>query len=80
MRTWRRTRNEIPQLVDAFFINDPYYPRPNPADPLYHEFSNGYFSAVPKEFKDAKEVGEAFLRAIEKEQATRTCSSASISN
>ena len=72
MRTWKRNPNEIKQLVDAFYTNDPYYPRPNPNDLLYKEFSNGYLSAHPKESRDAIDVGEAFLRAIENEQRRRT--------
>ena len=71
MRTWKRNPNEIQQLVEAFYSNDPYYPRPNPDDPLYKEFSNGYLSAHPKESRDATDVGEAFLRAIENEQRRR---------
>ena len=71
MRTWKRNPNEIQQLVEAFYTNDPYYPRPNPGDPLYKEFSDGYLSAHPKEPRDAIVVGEAFLRAIENEQRRR---------
>jgi hypothetical protein len=71
MRTWKRNPNEIQQLVDAFYTNDPYYPRPNPNDPLYKEFSNGYLSAYPKDWRDAIDVGEAFLHAIENEQSRR---------
>jgi hypothetical protein len=57
--------NEIRQLAEAFYTNDPYYPRPNPDDPLYKEFSTGCLSAHPKECRDAIDVGEGFLRAIE---------------
>ena len=57
MRTWKRNPNEIQQLVEAFYTNDPYYPRPNPDDLLYKEFSNDYLSAHPEESED---VGEAF--------------------
>ena len=71
MRTWKRDPNEIQQLVDSFFMNDPYYPRPNPNDSLYKEFSNGYMSAHPKELRDAIDVGESFLRAIEDEHRRR---------
>ena len=72
MRTWKRKSNEIQQLVEAFYTNDPYYPRPNPDDPLYKSsFSNGYLSAHPKEARDALDAGEAFLRAIENEQRRR---------
>jgi len=68
MRTWNRNPNETQQLVEAFYTNDPYYPRPNPDDPLYKEFSDGYLSVHPKESRD---VSEAFLRAIENEQRRR---------
>ena len=71
MRTWKRNSNEIQQLVDSFYTNDPYYPRPNPNDPLYTEFSNGYMSAHPKELRDAIDVGEDFLRAIDSENEHR---------
>jgi len=71
MPTWKRNPNEIQQLVEAFYTNDPYYPRPNSDDPLYKEFNNGYLSAHPKESRGAIDVGEAFLRAIESEQRRR---------
>ena len=71
MRMWKRNPNEIQQLVDAFYVNDPYYPRPNSNDPLYKEFSNGYLSIHPEESKDAIDVAQAFLRAIENEQCRR---------
>ena len=35
------------------------------------EFSNGYMSAHPKELRDAIDVGEDFLRAIENEHRRR---------
>ena len=71
MRTWKQNSNEIQQLVDAFYTNDPYYPRPNPNDPLYKEFGNGYMSAHPRELRGAVDIGEAFLSAIENEQRRR---------
>jgi len=54
--------------VDAFFMNDPYYPRPDLIDPLYVGFKTGYLSAYPR---DAVDLGKAFLRAIEAEQLRR---------
>ena len=75
MRLWKRNPKDIQQLVDAFYTNDPYYPRPNPDDLLYREFSNGYMSAHPKEASDAIEVGKAFLNAIEEEHCKRTSAS-----
>ena len=38
MRPWSRKKEEINQLVESFFTNDPYYPRPRPQDPLYQKF------------------------------------------
>ena len=71
MRPWLRKKNEIHQLVEAFFSNDPYYPRPRPADRLYQKFCLGYLEAHLKESKEAAELAEVFLRAIEAEQAKR---------
>ena len=68
MRDWRRIKDDIPDLVDAFFINDPYYPRPDLNDPLYVEFKTGYLAAYPQ---DAVDLGQAFLHAIEDEQLRR---------
>ena len=70
MRTWKRTKEEIPTLVEAFFTNDPYYPRPDPTDPLYVQFKTGYLSVYPQ---DATDLGEVFLHAIEAEQLQRYC-------
>ena len=41
VRTWNRVKDEIPNLVDAFFVNDPYYPRARLTDPLYRDFRDG---------------------------------------
>jgi Zinc finger protein len=68
MRAWKRTSEEIPTLVEAFFINDPYYPRPDPNDSLYVQFKAGYLSVYPE---NAIDLGEAFLHAIEAEQCRR---------
>ena len=69
MRPWSWKKDEIHQLVEAFFINDPYYPRPE--DPLYQNFCLGYLEIHSKESKEATELAEVFLRAIEAEQAKR---------
>jgi hypothetical protein len=71
MRPWSRKKDEIHQLVEAFFSNDPYYPRPRPADPLYQKFLLAYLEAHPKESQETAELAEAFLRVIESEQAKR---------
>ena len=68
MRAWKRIK-EVLTLVDAFFINDPHYPRPDPNDPLYIQFKTGYLSVYPQ---DAIDLGETFLHAgIEAEQPRR---------
>jgi len=71
MRPWSRKKDEIHQLVEAFFINDPYYPRPRPEDSLYQKFCLGYLEVHSKESKEATALAEVFLRAIEAEQAKR---------
>ena len=68
MRAWERTKEEIPTLVEAFFINDPYGPRPDPNDPLYVKFKTGYLCVYPQ---DATDLGEALLHAIKAEQLRR---------
>jgi hypothetical protein len=80
MRTlnWNRVKDEIPGLVDAFFANDPYYPRPYPTDPLYRQFSAGYMSACSPNDRNAVELGSAFLHAIEMEHLGRNPSSHSV--
>ena len=71
MRPWSRKREQVNQLVQSFFINDPYYPRPRPQDPLYHKFCLGYTDACPKGSEEAVEIAATFFRAIEVEQARR---------
>ncbi|KAI6029082.1 hypothetical protein BKA83DRAFT_4214215 [Pisolithus microcarpus] len=67
VRSWEKTPKDVPMLVEAFFINDPYYPRPIPGNPLYAEFKRGYLSVFPTAFP----LANAFLHAIEVEQAKR---------
>ncbi|KAF8223692.1 hypothetical protein L208DRAFT_1445244 [Tricholoma matsutake] len=71
MRVWSRDQDKIHQLIEAFFTNDPYYPRPRLNDQLYQMFCIGYMEAYPKEVKEAVELAAAFLRGIEAEQAKR---------
>ncbi|KAJ7270876.1 hypothetical protein C8J57DRAFT_1179872 [Mycena rebaudengoi] len=58
----------VEPLVDAFFSNDPYYPRPRNSNPLYTEFKNAYLTACPKETQG---LGQAFIQTIEQKQAER---------
>ncbi|KAK2462901.1 hypothetical protein APHAL10511_005099 [Amanita phalloides] len=68
VREWNRTMEQIPILVQAFFSNDPYYPRPIPDNPLYAEFKSGYLDGYPA---DLVELALSFFTAIEAEQAQR---------
>ena len=68
MREWNRTMEQIPNLVQAFFCNDPYYPRPIPVNPLYTEFKSEYLDGYPA---DLIELALSFLTAIEAEQPRR---------
>ena len=68
MRRWSKTGADIQELVDAFYINDPYYPRARPDERLYNHFRLGYLAVYPEE---AIEIGNAFLQAIEAKQAIR---------
>lgn len=68
MRQWSKVTADIQKLVDAFYTNDPYYPRARPDEHLYNHFRLGYLAVYPEE---AIEIANAFLEAIEAEQATR---------
>lgn len=68
MRNWNRTPEELQILVDAFFLNDPYYPRPRLFDAYYPIFKAAYLSGYPSKYMA---LGEGFLTMIEEEQAGR---------
>ncbi|KAF8621384.1 hypothetical protein AX15_007841 [Amanita polypyramis BW_CC] len=71
VRRWKKSSADIPILVEAFYINDPYYPRPIAADPLYVQFKAGYLSAYPTIPPEAVELAQMFLLALEAEYAKR---------
>ncbi|KAI6101439.1 hypothetical protein EDD16DRAFT_1650482 [Pisolithus croceorrhizus] len=71
VRSWKKTSEDVPTLVEAFFTNDPYYPRPIRGDPLYAQFKGGYLSAYPTTSPLAIQLANDFLCAIEAEQAKR---------
>ena len=62
MRAFDRDADDVAELVDAFFVNDPYYPRPVPGNALYESFKRGYASACPSEHREGAAL---FLQAIE---------------
>lgn len=64
MRKWDKSPEDISVLVDAFFQNDPYYPRPRDGGPMYRKFREGYLLAYPP-MDNCRVVAEMFLTAIE---------------
>ncbi|KAI1784401.1 hypothetical protein LXA43DRAFT_856436, partial [Ganoderma leucocontextum] len=62
MRASERDKGDVSGLVDAFFANNPYYPRPVPGDVLYDPFRRGYIDACPSE---TRERATLFLQAIQ---------------
>lgn len=58
----------IAVLVDSFFVNDPYYPRPRSTDVLYVAFKAAYIAVCPEELRAR---GEGFFAALEVVQAKR---------
>ncbi len=73
MREWQwasdvQSLADVQPLVDSFFVNDPYYPRPRPSDALYAAFKSGYRSAF---YASVVPLADRFLEAIESEQAAR---------
>lgn len=62
-------QSNVQGLVDAFFSNDPYYPRPVPHDNLYQAFRAAYLAACPQEHENG---AQAFLDRIEAEQLKRS--------
>ncbi|KZT19826.1 hypothetical protein NEOLEDRAFT_1077142 [Neolentinus lepideus HHB14362 ss-1] len=65
---------DVGDLVRAFFANDPYFPRPRQGDPLYLAFKRAYLEQYGQ---STMHVGEAFIEAIQAEQATRDSRAAS---
>ena len=68
MRSFSEVPPDIPALVNAFFSNDPYYPRPFASDPLYMAFKRGYMLA----YGDNCDHGLSFLKAVEEEALLRS--------
>jgi hypothetical protein len=69
MRRFDVKDDPIDTLVDAFFANDPYYPRPRTDDALYSAFNAGYVAACPEEWRAR---GQEFLATIEARQTKRS--------
>ncbi|TFK61448.1 hypothetical protein BDN72DRAFT_849677 [Pluteus cervinus] len=70
MRKWGMTGETVQVLVDAHYLNDPYYPRARASDPLYQVFKHAYLSACSL-VDAAREAADTFFDLIEREQARR---------
>ena len=66
-----RTEEQIPRLVEAFFANEAYFPRPHPNDELYKLFSQAYIAECGKIENVAVVIGNMFINALEREQLAR---------
>jgi hypothetical protein len=63
-----RTEGQIPRLIEAFFANEAYLPRPRPSDELYQVFSQAYIAECGKIDNVAVMIGRMFIEASEREQ------------
>ncbi|KAI0653716.1 hypothetical protein C8Q70DRAFT_927108 [Cubamyces menziesii] len=72
MQSFNKSHNDVTPLVEAFFSNDPYYPRPIPGDQLYQRFKQAYIRSCTL---DHLPGANFFLREIENYQATKTVTS-----
>lgn len=70
MREWGKALEGVSVLIDAFFQNDPYYPRPRVGDSAYNAFKEGYLSAYPQA-EGCLNIASSFLTCIEGVQAER---------
>jgi hypothetical protein len=71
MRRFDAKTTSIQLLVDSFFVNDPYYPRPKPEDSLYQTFRKAYLQACPVQHRAR---AWEFLDTIEAQQVVNNIS------
>lgn len=60
--------HDVPLLVESFFLNDPYFPRPRADDCLFESFRAGYFEMLDPGLAT---LSPAFFEEIAGEQARR---------
>jgi hypothetical protein len=68
MRLWGKRKEDVSVLADAFFQNDPYFPRPRDGGSVYKFFREGYLMVDQKN----PERLEAFFSEIEKRDGVMT--------
>jgi Zinc finger protein len=61
----------IPQLVDAFFENEAYFPRPREGDPLFASFASGYIVTSSENAPKLLFLANLFIEGIKVEQAKK---------
>jgi hypothetical protein len=61
----------IPQLVDAFFENEAYFPRPREGDPLFASFASGYIAASSENAPKLLPLAKLFIEGVKVEQAKK---------
>ncbi|KAI0329470.1 hypothetical protein GY45DRAFT_1324905 [Cubamyces sp. BRFM 1775] len=71
-QSFNKSHDDVTSLVEAFFSNDPYYPRPIPGDQLYERFKQAYVRSCNLDHLSSANL---FLRAIEDHQATTAMAS-----
>ncbi|KAH0585317.1 hypothetical protein H2248_008558 [Termitomyces sp. 'cryptogamus'] len=69
MRAFDKNNGNVSELVNAFFSNDPYYPRPVLTDSLYTNFKQMYMRSCPEEYRTR---GALFLQTIEARYAKQS--------
>ncbi|KAJ7444916.1 hypothetical protein FB451DRAFT_74248 [Mycena latifolia] len=69
MRLFNPDTGDISLLVDSFFVNDPYYPRPTLQDNVYLCFKTAYIDACPLHLRTRAAM---FTDAIEARHSSRT--------
>lgn len=68
MRSTKNSEEVVKMLADAFFANDPYYPRPRAQDKLYKAFRAAYMVTCSE---SQRHLAGQFLSMIETHQAER---------
>jgi Zinc finger protein len=61
----------IPKLVDAFFENEAYFPRPREGDLLFASFASGYIVASREHAPKLLPLAKLFIEGINVEQAKK---------
>jgi hypothetical protein len=69
IRAFDKDSGDVSELVEAFFSNDPYYPRPVTNDTLYNIFRQSYMTSCPRE---RRARGALFFEVIDARHAEKS--------